>query len=99
MAPSLGPRRARRPLGGAADRVFAGVIVSARLRKTAKPAASLGSNLFGAVVGGCLEYWSMWTGLRSLVLLAGLFYALAMASLLSRGDRWLVPDSRTSPTT
>ena len=33
---------------------FAGVIVSTRLQKTAKPAASLGSNLLGAVVGGCL---------------------------------------------
>jgi hypothetical protein len=41
---------------------------------------------------------SMWTGLRALVLLAGLFYALALASLVLRGDRGLVPDSEASPT-
>ena len=76
---------------------FAGVIVSTRLQKTAKPAASLGSNLLGAVLGGCLEYMSMWTGLRALVLLAGLFYALAMASLLSGGQRGLVSDPEASP--
>jgi hypothetical protein len=96
------PTLARGVLGGLLVGLpigFAGVIVSARLRKTAKPAASSGSNLLGAVIGGCLEYLSMWTGLRSLVLLAGLFYALAMASLLSRGDRGLVPDSQTSLTT
>ena len=75
---------------------LAGVIVSTRLQKTAKPAASLGSNLLGAVVGGCLEYMSMWTGLRALVLLAGLFYALAMAPLL-RGSRRSVPDAEASP--
>ena len=75
---------------------LAGVIVSTRLQKTAKPAASLGSNLLGAVVGGCLEYMSMWTGLRALVLLAGLFYALAMAALL-RGSRRPVPDAEASP--
>jgi hypothetical protein len=76
---------------------FADVIVSTRLQKTAKPAASLRSNLFGAVVGGCLEYMSMWTGLRALVLLAGRFYALAMVPLL-RGSRGPVPDSERSRT-
>jgi hypothetical protein len=40
---------------------------------------------------------SMWTGLRALVLVAGLFYALAMASLLVRGNRGLVPDTEASP--
>ena len=81
------PTLARGVLGGLLVGIpigFAGVIVSARLQKTAKPAASLGSNLLGTVVGGCLEYMSMWTGLRALVLVAGLFYALAMASLLLR---------------
>ena len=83
------PTLARGVLGGLLVGIpigFAGVIVSARLQKTAKPAASLGSNLLGAVVGGCLEYMSMWTGLRALVLVAGLFYALAMASLLLGGN-------------
>ena len=39
----------------------------------------------------------MWTGLRALVLLAGLFYALAMASLLSGGQRGLASDPEASP--
>ncbi len=76
---------------------FAGVIVSARLQKTPKPAAALGSNLLGAVLGGCLEYMSMWTGLRALVLVAGLFYALAAASVLLRGDNELLPESEAAP--
>lgn len=95
------PTLARGVLGGLLVGIpigFAGVIVSARLQKTAKPAASLGSNLLGAVVGGCLEYMSMWTGLRVLVLVAGLLYALAMASILLRGNSGLVPDSERSPT-
>jgi hypothetical protein len=94
------PTLARAVVGGLLVGVpigFAGVIVSARLQKTAKPAASLGSNLLGAVVGGCLEYMSMWTGLRVLVLVAGLFYALAIASLSLRGERGLLPDSEASP--
>ena len=37
------------------------------------------SNLLGAVVGGCLEYLSMWTGLRALVVLAAVFYLLSLA--------------------
>ncbi len=95
------PTLARGVLGGLLVGIpigFAGVIVSARLQKAAKPAASLGSNLLGTVVGGCLEYMSMWTGLRALVLVAGLFYALAMASLLLRGNSGLVPNSERSPT-
>jgi hypothetical protein len=60
---------------------FAGIIFSSLLRKSADPALSLGSNLLGAVVGGSLEYLSMWIGLRSLTLLA---LALYLASYLSR---------------
>jgi hypothetical protein len=37
----------------------------------------LGANLFGALVGGLLEALSLWTGLRSLLLLAAAFYAIA----------------------
>jgi hypothetical protein len=61
---------------------FAGLIVSTRLARSAHPAASLGSNLLGSVLGGCLEYLSMDLGLRALVLLAlalylgAFFYAL-----------------------
>jgi hypothetical protein len=53
---------------------FAGVIVSMLLARSAHPSAALGSNLLGAVLGGCLEYLSMWTGLRALAALAFLLY-------------------------
>ena len=63
---------------------IAGIIVPALLARAANPAAALGSNLLGSVVGGCLEYLSMWTGLRALGLLALLLYAAAC--LLERRD-------------
>ena len=57
---------------------FAGVIVSILLARSAAPAAALGSNLLGSVLGGCLEYLSMIIGLRALVLLAIAIYLLAL---------------------
>jgi SAM-dependent methyltransferase len=56
---------------------FAGLIFSGLLRDAAQPATALGSNLLGAVVGGTLEYTSMAIGLRSLTLLALVFYLLS----------------------
>jgi spermidine synthase len=64
---------------------IAGVIVSIRLRRVRLPTAALGSNLLGAVVGGCLEYLSMWTGLRALVLLAAAFYILSLVFIRVEG--------------
>jgi SAM-dependent methyltransferase len=82
------PMMARGVLGGLLVGLpvgIAGVIVSIRLRKVPLPTAALGSNLLGAVVGGCLEYLSMWTGLRALVLLAAVFYLLSLVA--SSGSR------------
>lgn len=70
---------------------IAGVIVSIRLRKVPLPTVALGSNLLGAVVGGCLEYLSMWTGLRALVLLAGVFYLLSLFFI--RAEETSVPET------
>lgn len=47
-----------------------------------RPAASLASNLLGSVLGGCLEYLSMLTGLRFLALLALALYLGALGLLL-----------------
>ncbi len=63
---------------------FAGVIVSMLLDRSVDSAAALGSNLLGAVLGGCLEYLSMSTGLRALVLLAAVLYAAAMYAWIRR---------------
>jgi hypothetical protein len=57
---------------------LAGIAFSTLLARSPHPDASLGSNLLGAVVGGCVEYLSIVTGLRALVLLALAFYLVAM---------------------
>jgi len=63
---------------------FAGVIVSILLFRSDSPAAALGSNLLGSVLGGCLEYMSMIVGLQALVLLAMAIYLLALYSAQRR---------------
>jgi len=66
---------------------FAGVIVSIFLARSRNATASLGSNLLGSVVGGCLEYLSMYIGLKSLVLIALAFYVLALLHFLRGGTK------------
>lgn len=56
---------------------FAGIIVSILLSRAPRPSASLGSNLLGSVLGGCLEYLSTVVGLRALALLALALYLVA----------------------
>jgi SAM-dependent methyltransferase len=71
----------------------AGLIVPMLLRRAAQPAAALGSNLLGAVLGGCLEYYSMLGGLRSTALMALVLYLAAFALLLRSRHR---PDRAAS---
>jgi SAM-dependent methyltransferase len=70
---------------------FAGVIVSILLARSRNAAASLGSNLLGSVVGGCLEYLSMVAGLRALALLALALYLGALLVALRRGTTAVEP--------
>jgi hypothetical protein len=44
---------------------------------------ALGSNLLGALVGGMLESMSLWTGIRSLIILAAALYFLSFLFLRS----------------
>lgn len=60
---------------------LAGVVVPILLAREKEPAAALGANLLGAVLGGCLEYFSMLGGLRSIALLAVVLYLVAYLSL------------------
>ena len=60
---------------------FAGVIFSTLLQRSADPTASLGSNLLGAMVGGILEYSSMYFGLRFIALLALALYGASFLAL------------------
>lgn len=56
---------------------FAGVIVSTLLKRAKDVPGALGSNILGSVVGGCLEYLSMYAGLRKMTLLAIALYLTA----------------------
>lgn len=53
---------------------------------------ALGSNLLGALVGGMLESASLWTGIRSLIILAAALYFLSFLFLRS-GKRVVAPRS------
>jgi SAM-dependent methyltransferase len=87
-------------LGGLVNGVpvaFAGVIVSILLARSRNAAASLGSNLLGSVVGGCLEYLSMVAGLRALALLALALYLGALLVALRRGAAAAVAPAGATP--
>jgi spermidine synthase len=49
---------------------FAGLVFSTELKRSTSIGTALGSNLLGAMLGGCLEYNSMYFGYRSLYYLA-----------------------------
>jgi hypothetical protein len=66
---------------------FSGVAFSAELKKSASVAVALSSNLFGAMLGGFLEYNSMYFGFRSLYFLALAIYGLAFLSQLKPRGR------------
>jgi hypothetical protein len=65
---------------------FSGFAFSTELKKAPSVAVALSSNLLGAMLGGFLEYNSMYFGFRSLYLLAGAMYLLAfLGSIRLRG--------------
>ena len=60
---------------------FAGIIFSESLRRFGETSKPLASNFSGSVVGGALEYASIWWGIKSLYLLAiGLYFGAMLAS-------------------
>jgi hypothetical protein len=75
---------------------IAGVVVPMLLHRAPNPAAALGANLLGAVLGGCLEYFSMFGGLGSLLLLAGVLYLGALWDLV-RAARSSAADLTAGP--
>jgi hypothetical protein len=60
---------------------FAGIVFVRSFAKESFRAGALGANLFGGLVGGLLESMSLWTGIRSLVVLAGLLYLASWIAL------------------
>ena len=63
---------------------FAGIVFIQSYAEANFSSEALGSNLLGALVGGILESVSLWTGIRSLLILAALLY---LASLLTLSGR------------
>src|SRR5262249_7694104 len=56
---------------------FAGIIFTRSFAEVRFNSEALGSNLLGALVGGILESISFWTGLRALLLVSVMLYALS----------------------
>jgi hypothetical protein len=56
---------------------MANLVFASRFRDTERSTAAFGANLLGAMVGGLLEYLSLLTGYRSLLLLVAALYGLA----------------------
>ena len=56
---------------------IANLVFAGRFRDTESPTAAFGANLLGAMVGGTLEYLSLVTGYRALLLVAAGLYGLA----------------------
>lgn len=70
---------------------FAGIVFIRSFAEEKFSGQALGSNLFGALVGGLLESLSYWSGIRFLLVLVGLLY---LASLISLGP---APSSLVKP--
>lgn len=64
---------------------FAGIIFIKSFARAGFSGEALGSNLLGALAGGLLESLSMWTGLKSLLVLAALLYLASGISLQGAG--------------
>ena len=61
---------------------IAALIFAKAFAQVISSSAGLASNLFGALVGGLLEYLDMWTGLRWLNLIALALYLVSFYFLL-----------------
>jgi hypothetical protein len=62
---------------------FAGIIFVSSFARAGFRGSALGSNLFGALIGGLLESASLWFGLKSLTIIAAMLY-IGSAVFLSR---------------
>ena len=64
---------------------FAGIVFIRAFARVGFSGEALGSNLFGALVGGLLESLSFWIGIKALLLVAAVLY-LASAMTIPRDD-------------
>jgi hypothetical protein len=66
---------------------FAGMVFANSFKRVREASGALAANMFGAMLGGVLEYSSMVFGIRSLTLLALAVYGLSWLTLAFRGWR------------
>jgi SAM-dependent methyltransferase len=66
---------------------FAGLLFASEFRSAESPAAALGANMLGAVVGGLLENLSLIIGMKALSLVAAILYSLAALGFLGLPSR------------
>jgi hypothetical protein len=62
---------------------FASIVFVCSFTEYGFSGQALGSNLLGALVGGMLESVSLWTGIRSLIIIAAALYLLSFLFLRS----------------
>jgi hypothetical protein len=75
---------------------IANLVFAERFRDTVDPTTAFGANLLGAMLGGVLEYLSLITGYRGLLVLAAVLYALAWIFGARRLGR--APSGQVAPT-
>jgi spermidine synthase len=66
---------------------FAGIVFIRSFAAQGFPAEALGSNLMGAMIGGMLESMALWTGIRSLLIIAALLYLSSWVALVTKRSR------------
>jgi hypothetical protein len=66
---------------------LANLVFAKRFRDVAASNVAFGANLLGAMVGGALEYASLVTGYRALLILVGALYAVAFGLQRFQVDR------------
>jgi hypothetical protein len=57
---------------------FANLLFTSRFKNSENPTAAFAANLFGAMIGGCLEYLSLLIGYQWLIGVAAVIYLLAV---------------------
>ena len=69
---------------------FANLLFTSRFKNAANPTAAFAANLFGAMVGGCLEYLSLVMGYQLLLVVAAALYLVAVLVERTRASRGTV---------
>jgi hypothetical protein len=71
--------------------LLANLIFAQRFRDTPSPRQAFGANLLGAMVGGCLEYMSLLTGYRALLVVVAVLYTGAFIAFRLIAGRSISP--------